>query len=944
MAIETLLTVPPAMAEYLDAAPEAEALRRRLAWPRGAPVFVTSDPPGKRLGSGGGTVHALYRAWQASGISDLDGWLAASKKLILHAGGESRRLPAYAAIGKAFLPLPHLPGLQNQRYDQMLCDFQVPAYSQVLEEAGPVPVAMVTSGDVWLDFDPLGVPAVTADVAGIGMRVSPEVAQHFGVFFVRADGAGRSAEREIALFLQKPGPAEILDHAQQFQFFVDTGMWLLSARAIRDLFARCGWNGEQFSTPDGLPSKLDLYSDVGAILGQPDTPFSSSVIPLEDAVFHHLGSNRQLFQSLYAVQTEALGTQRRFIMAGPGSACLSDAHRPLWADGVIPSQPVTAKGANLLTGLPPGSWVETVPENICVDVVPVGQEDLFCLRVYHLDDSLRGCPGLICGVDSDAWLTRRGFSPSGNDVFDLPIYPVLRAEEIRQEWIDWFVAPNPAPVASPREYLTAADIPGRVDFRRYFAQRRQGAILALEELFARAARKEGGVPFDQDFRALSDAIGGQAPELKSWILEHEQEIGAPLFRVEHRARFARFLERLGAEERAFRVMRGGIVRHLGSGVRVPVRSLKEDQIVWARSPARLDLAGGWTDTPPHCFERGGCVLNVAVTLNGQNPVQVFVRPTSVRHFLVRSIDLGVSEEILTWEQLGAFRSADASFSLAKAALSLAGFHPEFCSGNAFASLQAQLEAFGGGLELTLLCAVPKGSGLGTSSILATTLLGALNRACDLGWDSVELYRQVLAIEQLLTTGGGWQDQAGALFPGVKLIETHPGLAQTPSVRFLPDPLIARAAASRRWMLYYTGLTRLAKNILAQIVLDMFLGAQETGILLEAIRRNARQAYDAIQTGDELAVTRAIARSWRLNKLLDSGTSTPEIESILARCGSDLAGAKLLGAGGGGYMLLCARDDAAARRIRQELETNPPNARARFVEFMVADRGLEVTVS
>ena len=69
--------------------------------------------------------------------------------------------------------------------------------------------------------------------------------------------------------------------------------------------------------------------------------------------------------------------------------------------------------------------------------------------------------------------------------------------------------------------------------------------------------------------------------------------------------------------------------------------MQEDQIVWARSPVRLDLAGGWTDTPPYCIEHGGKVLNVAVDLNGQPPIQVFARLSDRPELVVRSIDLGV---------------------------------------------------------------------------------------------------------------------------------------------------------------------------------------------------------------------------------------------------------------------------------------------------------------
>ena len=83
------------------------------------------------------------------------------------------------------------------------------------------------------------------------------------------------------------------------------------------------------------------------------------------------------------------------------------------------------------------------------------------------------------------------------------------------------------------------------------------------------------------------------------------------------------------------------------------------------------------------------------------------------------------------------------------------------------------------------------SGLGTSSILAATVLAALSDLCGLGWDRNTLFSRTLALEQMLTTGGGWQDQAGAIFRGLKFIETVPGLSQKPTLRWLPDHLFSR---------------------------------------------------------------------------------------------------------------------------------------------------------
>jgi galactokinase/mevalonate kinase-like predicted kinase len=125
---------------------------------------------------------------------------------------------------------------------------------------------------------------------------------------------------------------------------------------------------------------------------------------------------------------------------------------------------------------------------------------------------------------------------------------------------------------------------------------------------------------------------------------------------------------------------------------------------------------------------------------------------------------------------------------------------------------------------------------------------------------------------------------------------------------------------------------------------MFLGRATTTRTLEAIRANARALFQAVQLGDAAGLHRCVARSWRLNRALDEATSTPVIAALIDRCGKELAACKLVGAGGGGYMVLCARDEAAAQRIRARLEAEPPNPRARFIDFSVAEEGLQVTVS
>jgi galactokinase/mevalonate kinase-like predicted kinase len=971
--MQTLLSVPPHFRDFIHSRPGRWFLDERLAGLADGGVFVGTDPRERRLGSGGGTVALLVQAWRDAGRrrpGRFFDWLAGSQRLVLHSGGESRRLPAYSAVGKSFIPIPAAAGLGPRRFDQMLVDLQVPTYLQVLREAGPKAAVMVTSGDVWLDFDPLQVASVQADITGMGMSVSAEVARHFGVYFVRKEGGRTRGERSISFFLQKPAPEEIYRHAAGHEFYVDTGMWLLSVEALRLIFLRCGWDDRRqvFTTKDGHPQTLDLYTELGTALGETSAAparlrrlgwdrLRRAVVPLELARFHHLGSSRQVFDSFDQIQSGRYAASKLLSSASACAPAPGSADQPAWLDGVRSRGRLALEGHNVVTGLPPKSHIHRLGRGWCVEAAPVGSDE-WVLRPYHLDDTLRGTPGqgaAICGHDAALWLKARARPLAAKDVFDLEIYPVVREAEITQELLDWFFDARPdaslSGILAGRRLLCARAIAGELNFARLFAASREGHEEALCGEFTACLLRADTSVFDQDFAAIAEFCRDGGSVLHRWITRNGPAMLAATAAPEHASRLLMLLSELASTgkrkaliEAGYRTLREAMLTSNRLGKSRPCRTLKDDQIVWARSPARLDLAGGWTDTPPYCLEMGGAVVNVAVLLNGQPPIQVFVRPISEPIFRLRSIDLGSAEDISDFDGLSSFNDPRSGFNLPKAALMLVGFHPDFVEGRPYRSLGAQLRRLGGGLEISLLSAVPKGSGLGTSSILGATLLGALNRACSLGWDDVDLYRKVMGIEQLLTTGGGWQDQAGALFGGIKLVETRPGADQTPAVRRLPAAIVKGACKGGTLLLYYTGVTRLAKGILKEIVQDMFLRRTATMRTLALIGANARCLQQAIQGSGEAALQRCIARSWDLNKRLDPGTTTPEIERIIAVCGADLAACKLLGAGGGGYMILCARDAEAGRRIRERLESSSPNARARFIDADVSESALEVTVS
>ena len=195
----------------------------------------------------------------------------------------------------------------------------------------------------------------------------------------------------------------------------------------------------------------------------------------------------------------------------------------------------------------------------------------------------------------------------------------------------------------------------------------------------------------------------------------------------------------------------------------------------------------------------------------------------------------------------------------------------------------------------------------------------------------------------MTTGGGWQDQVGGLFGGLKMIDTNPGLDQNPTIRWLPSGLFDESS-NLCPLLYYTGITRTAKNILQEIVKGMFLNESGSLAILQGIGANAHGFAEAAQKRDFDSMRKSISETWRLKQALDCQTQPPAVEDIVRQAGDGLSACTLLGAGGGGYLLMLADDVNAAQDIRRRLSERVPNERARFVGLSESSSGLEVTRS
>ncbi|MGE5608867.1 MAG: hypothetical protein ACM359_06420, partial [Bacillota bacterium] len=359
----------------------------------------------------------------------------------------------------------------------------------------------------------------------------------------------------------------------------------------------------------------------------------------------------------------------------------------------------------------------------------------------------------------------------------------------------------------------------------------------------------------------------------------------------------------------------------------------------AASPVRLDLAGGWTDTPPYCYERGGQVINLAINLDNQPPVRAMVRTLHEPVLILESNDLGTHIELSATEPPCQNVDVHDPFALHKVALDIVGLLP-----TAHRNLQSHLKKLGAGLIVSTECRVPKGSGLGTSSILAATLLAALYETINRPATTDQLIAQTLLLEQRLSTGGGWQDQVGGIVGGVKSTTTTPGIPQIPLVEPLPLSDELYTALQERFVVYYSGQQRLARDILRR-VMGRYL-AREPAILflMEDLKKSAQSLRHALLKGNWPAAAREMARYWEIKKQLYPGSTTPTIDVLFLELREHYLAAGLAGAGGGGFSYFFCKDARQANRLREHLAafSSRPGSLGTLFQTQINRTGLAVT--
>jgi fucokinase len=481
-------------------------LRRQCGLlPQVREILVVPDLDGLRIGSGGSTLECLVRILEIerrrSGRRDeVAAVLRRLRILIVHAGGDSRRLPAYAPCGKIFVPLPTN---SDAPLPVTLFDRLVPDFLALPPGAAGCGQVLVAAGDALVRFDSSQVRFSAPGIVALGCYATPEEAARHGVFCIGEDGA-------VSVYLQKPsiaGQQRMGAINPAGQTALDVAVMSLDASAAEALLGAFGVaetpGGEFDFSPEALDRMLthgiDLYREICCALGSAATldhyvrsarssgsrwadaalgrlfpalnhvPLHVEIVP--SCRFLHFGSTRQLIESGLTLVAEDCGATF-FPQASPTVLAVNCRIAPparinggdAWIEACRIEADVTLAGENVLVGFDVDAPL-ALPRGACVDVLPGHNragEDVWFVRCYGIRDSFKdglffGCTLLdwLRAVGVDAEKVWPGVSDAGERaLWNARIFPAERSAAGFRRWL-WMFAPEAASAQELQAFRTA---------------------------------------------------------------------------------------------------------------------------------------------------------------------------------------------------------------------------------------------------------------------------------------------------------------------------------------------------------------------------------------------------------------------------------------------------------------------------------------------------------
>ncbi len=301
-------------------------------------------------------------------------------------------------------------------------------------------------------------------------------------------------------------------------------------------------------------------------------------------------------------------------------------------------------------------------------------------------------------------------------------------------------------------------------------------------------------------------------------------------------------------------------------------------MIITRSPLRISLGGGGTDLPSYYRKHGGFVLSAAINRYVYITINEAFKPRIILKY-------SKLEDVERWEEI--------QHPIIREAMRLTG-------------------VMGPYLEIVSLSDIPAGTGLGSSGSFTTALLRALHTVKRSFVPPQELAEQACHIEiDLLKEPVGKQDQYIAAFGGITCFDFLPDdkVVATP-LKVAPDTLVNLEDSL---LLFFTGASRSAAEVLRDQDTRTRSNASEMLENLHFTKQLGHESRDALVAGDLRKFAELMHVHWEHKKKRSPGMSSGLIDEMYERARANGAlGGKLIGAGGGGFLMLYTEDKTRLR--------------------------------
>lgn len=653
---------------------------------------VLPDPEGKRVGSGGATFQVMrYIAEQEP---ERENPFKNRRILVIHSGGDSKRVPQYSAIGKLFSPVPReLPdGRSSTLFDEFIVGMSgVP--SRIQEGM------LVLSGDVLLLFNPLQIDAQFDGAAAISIKEPVATGKNHGVFL-------NDGHDYVKCFLHKQTEERLREMGavnKAGNVDLDTGAVLFGSALLQALFRLISTEGKvdekKFRQFCNEEARISFYGDFLYPLANDSTledfykeaaegqlnealhecrtqiwnaihHFSMKLLCLSPAEFIHFGTTRELrslvtkdvqdyefldwkMQVNSAVQKEGFAAHNAYV----GSRAKIGKEAYLENCYILGNSEV-GDGTVL-------SHVRIMDRKIPEQIVMHGIEltgGKKVIRIYGVPDNPKGkYPGEVSflGTTLNQFMTQNEVMKEElwkgeetylwfadlypvcddwEDALDMAeiIYKMAHGTATEEEISRWRESERMSLYSS----FNATDIEASCDQERFLENR------ILAKCFIR--KLEQGMYYADALKIFGKR--GISKEIFKLLIEDAEEAGFSLkIRIYHAVSCYMKKTRTIYDDLHYDALENDCFGTIQEAIyeeaekKLPDSAgyrIVKDQVDIAL-PVRVNWGGGWTDTPPHCNEKGGVVLNAAMKLRGIYPVQITVKRLDELHVEFESKDIGV---------------------------------------------------------------------------------------------------------------------------------------------------------------------------------------------------------------------------------------------------------------------------------------------------------------